>query len=116
MADLELALLAAEHVGCLTPRTPHLQGPDPDDTPEPCGSCPLCLVVGQRDEARAEVVRLTDGIREHSCGISKGCYCTWDEDGNPIGEHGPNCFQPFESERRLKALLDVAGDDTEGGT
>ena len=63
------------------------------------------------EAAWAVVDRLADGIREHSCGISKGCYCTWDEDGNPIGKHSPNCFQPFEAERRLKSLLDVAGDD-----
>ena len=75
-----------------------------------------CVLAAEVVRLRVERDRLADGIREHSCGISKGCYCTWDEDGNPIGgKHSPNCWQPFESERRLKALLDVAGDDREDG-
>ena len=115
MGDLEQALLAAEHVGCLKPVTPYLQGPDPDDTPEPCGSCPLCVVIAELDAARVahraavralsqalgERDRLADGIREHR------------DYEFPEGSFTPTerFSQAVRASERLWALLDVAGDD-----
>lgn len=56
-------------------------------------------------QAHRQWAALFRAIRDHSCGSKMGCLCQWDDDGNPIGEHGPRCWQPFEAERTLKAAI-----------
>lgn len=32
---------------------------------------------------------------EAESAVGSGCLCRWDEDGSPVGEHGPRCFKTF---------------------
>ena len=91
----------------------------PEHRPEPCGSCPLCVVIAELDAARVahraavralsqalgERDRLADGIREHR------------DYEFPEGSFTPTerFSQAVRASERLWALLDVATDDREDG-
>ena len=55
---------------------------------------------------RARVAALEAGIRNHSCGISRGCTCPG---GDHHDEQNTMCRygQPFDKELELRALLDA---------
>jgi len=64
------------------------------------------LLAAERDDARARVAALEAGIRNHSCGISRGCTCPG---GDHHDEQNTMCRygQPFDKELELRALLDA---------
>lgn len=41
---------------------------------------------------------LRSAVESMSGGVRYGCLCPWDDDGNPMGEHGPLCGKSLHEE------------------
>lgn len=47
------------------------------------------------DPVRRQHAAALDLCDEAESAVGSGCLCRWDEDGSPVGEHGPRCFKTF---------------------
>ena len=54
-----------EYMDCLEPVTPYTQGPDPDDTPYPCGSCYVCKINEENVNLRARLIECKELANEN---------------------------------------------------
>jgi hypothetical protein len=72
VGDLDRIARNVEFTGCLNPATPYTQGPDPDDTPVPCGECPVCELVRDNERLRGALreIAITGGSSDAEINVS----------------------------------------------